>query len=350
MAQTEAMSGGQRMLAACRREPVDATPVWFMRQAGRCVPEYRKLREKYELLTLAKTPDLAAKVSLMPVNLFRTDAAVLFADIMLPLEGMGVPFSINPNVGPIIHHPVRTEADVEAIEVIEAEESTPYVFETVRILRQELGERAAVVGFSGAPFTLACYMIEGKPSRDYARAKAMMFSNPKLWHGLMEKITEVAVRYLRGQIEAGAQVVQLFDSWVGALSPHQYKNFVLPYSMRVFEEINGLGVPRIHFGTGIAALLELMASVGSDLVSVDWRVPLDEAWARIGDDKGIQGNLDPTVLLAPFSVTKEEARDVLRRANGKHGHVFNLGHGVLPDTNPDDLARLVEFVHEETAQ
>ena len=347
MARIESMTGAQRMLAACRREPVDRTAVWFMRQAGRCIPAYRGLREKYEILTIAKTPELAAQVALMPVELFHTDAAVLFADIMLPLDGMGIAFEIRPEIGPIIHTPVRTERDVEAIRVIDAEESTPYVFEAIRLLRSELEGRAALVGFSGSPFTLACYMIEGQPSRDFALARALMLSSPALWHELMEKVTEVVVRYIRGQIEAGAEVVQLFDSWVGALSPQQYQRYVYPYSKRIFDEVRLLGIPSIHFGTGTASLLELMASAGSDVVGVDWRVPLDEAWARIGKGQGIQGNLDPAALLAPFETVETEARDVLRRANGRKGHVFNLGHGVLPDTDPDHLTRLVEFVHNE---
>ena len=342
------MSGSERMLAACRRQPVDATPIWFMRQAGRCFPEYRRLREKYDILTIAKTPELSAQVSLIPVRRLQVDAAVMFADIMLPLEGMGVSFSIEPEIGPIVPNPIRTEADIERIRVIEAEEATPYVFETIRTLRQELGETAALVGFSGAPFTLACYMIEGRPSRDYAHAKALMLGRPVLWHRFMEKITEVIVRYLSGQVAAGIQVAQLFDSWVGVLSPQQYERFVLPYSRRIFDQMRRLGIPSIHFGTSTASLLELMASTGSDLVSIDWRVPLDEAWVRIGYDRGIQGNLDPTTLLAPFEVVQEGTRDILRKAEGRPGHVFNLGHGVLPDTNPDDLARLVELVHTET--
>ena len=348
MATAREMTGTERMLAACRMQPVEATPIWFMRQAGRCFAEYRTLREKYEILTIAKTPELCAQVTLLPVQRLHVDAAVMFADIMLPLEGMGVPFYIEPETGPIIPEPIRTEADVERVRVSDAEEATPYVFEAIRLLRRELKETAALVGFSGAPFTLACYMIEGKPSREYAHAKALMFGRPDLWHRFMEKATEVVVRYLRGQVAAGIQVAQLFDSWVGVLSPQQYEEFVLPYSRRIFTEMRGLGIPTIHFGTGAAALLELMASAGSDLMSVDWRVPLDWAWARIGYDRGIQGNLDPTMLLAPFEVVREGALDILRRANGRPGHIFNLGHGVLPATDPDDLARLVEFVHEES--
>lgn len=347
---THSMTGEERMMAACRREAVDTTPVWFMRQAGRCLQEYRQLRERYDILTMARTPELCTQVTLMPVDTFGVDAAVMYADIMLPLDGMGVPFIIEPEVGPIIAHPIRTEAAIDAVRVIDAEEATPYVFEANRMLRKELAGRAALVGFSGAPFTLACYMIEGRPSRDYGQAKRMMLGAPQLWHKLMDKVTEVVVRYLRAQVAAGVQVVQVFDSWVGVLSPTQYQRFVLPYTKRVFTELRGSGVPTIHFGTGSASLLGLMVSAGSDMISLDWRMNLDEAWAQIGYERGVQGNLDPAVMLAPFDVIAEEARDVLRRAGGRPGHVFNLGHGVLPDTDPSQLTRLVDFVHAESAR
>ncbi len=347
MAAIKGMTGAERMLAACNLQPADTTPVWFMRQAGRCFQEYRELRQRHEILTIAKTPELSAEVTLLPVDQLGVDAAVMFADIMLPLEGMGVPFHIEPETGPIIHRPVRTEADVEAIRIVEAEEGTPYVFEAIRLIKRELGDRAALVGFSGSPFTLACYMIEGRPSRTYDSAKGMMFGKPELWHRLMGKVTDVVVRYLRGQVEAGIEVAQLFDSWVGVLGPAQYESFVMPYSRRIFCEIKGMGVPSIHFGTGNASLLHLMAEAGADIVSVDWRVPLDKAWDLIGAGKGIQGNLDPAMLLAPFDMAREGAQDVLNRAAGRAGHIFNLGHGVLPDTDPADLGRLVEFVHAE---
>jgi len=365
------MTGEQRMLAACRREPVDATPVWFMRQAGRCLHEYRELRKQYDILTLAKTPDLSTQVTLMPVDRFGVDGAVMFADIMLPLAAMGCPFSIEPDVGPIVHNPIRTRADVDKLRVVDGEEATPYVMETIRLLRQELGSggtgtpgarsgKAALLGFSGAPFTLACYMIEGRPSRDYSKAKGMLFSDPASWHALMEKVTEQVIRYLQAQVRAGIQVMQLFDSWMGILSPQDYARYSWPYSKRVFDALgeaaggaeprNGLGVPRIHFGTSNASLLELVASAGPDIVSVDWRISLDTAWQRIGHDKGIQGNLDPVMMLAPWARIEEGVLDVLRRAGGRTGHVFNLGHGVLPETNPDHLARVVELVHAQTAK
>src|SRR5919109_1217940 len=340
--------GAARMLAACRGEPVDRTPVWFMRQAGRCLAGYRKLRERYDILEITRTPELCAQVTTMPVDEFGVDGAVLYADIMLPLYGMGVPFSIDPGVGPIVHEPVRDRAAVEALRIVEAESATPELFETIRLLRGDLGDRAALIGFAGAPYTVASYLIEGRPSREHARAKALLYGDNPVWHRLMETLTEVTVRYLRAQVAAGVQVVQLFDSWVGDLGRREYEANVLPYSRRILEAVRQTGVPSIHFGTGTAALLEAMAAAGGDLVGVDWRVPLDQAWARVGWDKGIQGNLDPSVLLAPFEVVVREADRVLEAAGGRDGHVFNLGHGVLPDTPAEHLTRLVEHVHKTT--
>jgi uroporphyrinogen decarboxylase len=348
------VNGETRFLAAARRQPVDRTPVWFMRQAGRCLAEYRALRKQYDILTLAKTPELSTQVTLMPVDRFGVDGAVMFADIMLPLTAMGIDFDIQPEVGPIVHNPIRTRADVDRLRVVDGEEATPYVMDAIRLIRKELSGgapgsgKAALVGFSGAPLTLACYMIEGRPSRDYAKAKGLMFSEPATWHALMEKVTDQVIRYLRGQVAAGIQVAQLFDSWVGIVSPKDYAEHVLPYSRRVFESLRGTGIPTIHFGTSAASLLELMASAGSDVISVDWRVMLDDAWGRIGYDKGIQGNLDPVLMLAPWERIEEGVRDVLRRAAGRPGHIFNLGHGVLPETDPDMLARVVETVHSLT--
>jgi uroporphyrinogen decarboxylase len=341
-------TGVARFLDACHLRQPDATPVWFMRQAGRCLAEYRELRKRYDILTMAKTPELCAQVTLMPVHEFGVDAAVLYADIMLPLERMGISFEIEPDIGPIIHNPVRTMQDVEALRVIDAEESTPYVLEAIRLVRHELEGKQAVIGFSGAPFTLACYMIEGRPSRDYGMAKSLMYGQPEVWHALMNKLTEVVSRYLLAQIAAGVDVVQLFDSWVGALSPSVYQRFVQPYSRRIFDAVQQTGTPSIHFGTGTASLLELMTEAGGDVISVDWRVDLDDAWRRIGYERGIQGNLDPTLLLTPWNVIEEGMHDVLRRAANRPGHIFNLGHGVLAPTPPDMLRRLVEAVHEFT--
>ena len=319
-----------------------------MRQAGRCLAEYRELRKRYDILTMAKTPELCAQVTLMPVNEFGVDAAVLYADIMLPLEGMGVSLEIQPDIGPIIHNPIRTMQDVNALHVIDAEESTPFVMQAIRLVRRELEGKQAVIGFSGAPFTLACYLIEGRPSRDYALAKSLMYGQPEVWHALMNKLTEVVSRYLLAQISAGVDAVQLFDSWVGSLSPSVYRQCVQPYSQRIFEAIKQIGTPTIHFGTGTASLLELMAEAGGDIISIDWRMDLDTAWERIGYDRGIQGNLDPTLLLTPWNVIENGMQDVLRRAANRPGHIFNLGHGVLADTPPDLLRRLVDAVHEST--
>jgi uroporphyrinogen decarboxylase len=343
-------TGVARFLAACHHRQPDTTPVWFMRQAGRCLSQYRELRERYDILTMAKTPELCAQVTLMPVKQLGVDAAVLYADIMLPLEAMGISFEIQPEIGPIIHNPVRTMQDVEALRIIDAEESTPYVMEAIRLVHSELEGKQAVIGFSGAPFTLACYVIEGRPSRDYGIAKSLMYGQPEVWQTLMNKLTEVVTRYLIAQINTGVDVVQLFDSWVGALGPSAYERFVQPYTQRIFEAVKQTGIPSIHFGTGTASLLEMMAEAGGDIISVDWRVDLDKAWARIGYDRGIQGNLDPTLLLTSWDVVEQGIYDVLQRANNRPGHIFNLGHGVLAPTNPDLLRRLVDTVHETTAR
>lgn len=341
------MTGAARFLAAVKRQPVDRTPVWFMRQAGRCLAGYRELRERYDILTMTRTPELCAKVTLMPVEEFGVDAAVLYADIMLPLFGMGVPFTIDPGLGPVIHAPIRDAAAVHALRIVDAEEATPELFEAIRLVRAQLDGRTAVLGFAGAPFTVASYLIEGRPTKDFAHSKALMFGEPALWHELMETLTEVTIRYLRAQIEAGVQAVQLFDSWIGALGVADYAEHVLPYVTRIFAGVRGM-VPTIHFGTSTAHLLEEMAGAGSDAVSVDWRLPLDRAWARIGA-RAIQGNLDPTVCLAPWDVVDREASRVLAEAGGRAGHVFNLGHGVLADTPADTLLRLVDLVHTRTA-
>jgi uroporphyrinogen decarboxylase len=341
-------TGVDRFLDACHLRQPDATPVWFMRQAGRCLAEYRELRKRYDILTLAKTPELSTQVTLMPVKELGVDAAVLFADIMLPLEGMGISLEIQPDIGPIIHHPIRTMQDVETLRIIDAEESTPYVLQTIRLVRRELEGKQAVIGFSGAPFTLACYLIEGRPSRDYALAKSLMYGHPEVWHALMNKLTGVVSRYVLAQISAGVDVVQLFDSWVGSLSPSVYKQYVQPYSQRIFEAIKQTGTPSIHFGTSAASLLELMTGAGGDIISIDWRMDLDTAWERIGYDRGVQGNLDPTLLLTPWNVIEKGMQDVLQRAANRPGHIFNLGHGVLAATPPDMLRRLVDVVHEST--
>jgi uroporphyrinogen decarboxylase len=336
-----------RFVRACRHEPVDATPVWFMRQAGRSFAAYRKLRERYGILELAKTPELCAEVTLMPVHELGVDAAVLFADIMLPLEPMGVGLRIEPEIGPIIDRPIRSTADVEALRPFDASEVS-FTLDAIRLVRRELDGSAGVIGFSGAPFTLACYLIEGRPSRDFATAKAFMYREPAAWHELMERLSSMVASYLRAQVEAGADVVQVFDSWVGGLGPTDYATFVQPHVKRIFDAL--VDVPTIHFGTGTSAILELMAGAGGDVIGVDHRVSLADAWRRVGDDRGIQGNLDAARLLAGWEPTEAGARAVLAEAGGRVGHVFNLGHGVLPQTDTGLLRRLVDLVHEETAR
>lgn len=345
-AMTATMTGRARLLAAAAGREVDTTPVWFMRQAGRCLPEYRAMRQRHSFLAMATTPELAAEATLLPVERFGVDGAVLFADIMLPLTGMGVPFEIQPNLGPVIADPIRTDADVARLRIVEAEEGTPYVLAAIRLLKPALGERAALLGFAGAPFTLACYLIEGRPSREFPRTKALMYGQPVLWHQLMATLTEVTIRYLEGQIAAGADAVQLFDSWLGLLDPIAYETFVLPYTSRIAAALAGRA-PVIHFSTGTVALLELIGRSGCDLVSVDWRLPLDVAWDRVGREQGIQGNLDPALLMAPWEAVAAGAREVLRRAGGRPGHIFNLGHGILPETEADQLTRLAALVHAE---
>jgi uroporphyrinogen decarboxylase len=336
-----------RFLRACRREPVDATPVWFMRQAGRSFPAYRSLRERYGILELAKTPDLCAEVTLMPIRELGVDAAVLFADIMLPLEPMGVDLRIEPEVGPIIDRPIRSAADVEALRPFDPAGVRP-TLDAIRLVRRELDGKAGMIGFSGAPFTLACYLIEGRPSRDFAIAKAFMYREPAAWHELMDRLSTMVVDYLRAQVEAGAEVVQLFDTWIGGLGPADYAAFVQPHVGRIFAGLSA--VPSIHFGTGTAALLELMADAGGDVIGIDHRMSLAEAWGRVGPGLGVQGNLDATRLLAGWEATEAGARAVLDEADGRVGHVFNLGHGVLPGTDPKLLRRLVDFVHQQTSR
>jgi uroporphyrinogen decarboxylase len=343
------MSGRQRFLAAANCQPVDATPVWFMRQAGRSLPEYRRLRERHEFLEVAKTPELCVEATMMPVDRLGVDAAVLFADIMLPLDGMGVEFAIEPSVGPVIAHPIRSASDVEQLRVIDANEATPYLFDAIRLLRAELGDKAALLGFSGAPFTLACYLVDGKATREYPKTKALMYGEPELWHRLMATLTEVVIRYLREQISAGAEAVQLFDSWLGLLGPIDYESMVLPYTTQIFRSLRGLA-PAIHFSTGTVSLLPLIAGSGADIVSVDWRLPIDDAWRIIGHDRGIQGNLDPAILLAGDKAVESNAANILDRVSGRQGHIFNLGHGILPQATPEPLQRLVDLVHGYSAR
>ncbi len=337
-----------RFLRACRREPVDRTPVWLMRQAGRYLPEYRAAREGRDILQMCRTPDLAVEVTLQPVRRMPLDAAILFSDIMVPIAEMGPSVRIEPGAGPVVADPIRSEADLARLRPLEPEADVPYVLEAVRLLRAELD--VPLIGFAGAPFTLASYLVEGGPSRTHERTKALMHGGPSLWEALMRRLAESVLAYLRAQVGAGAQAVQVFDSWAGALDPEDYRRFVAPWTAEILGGLADLGVPRVHFGVGTGELLDQMAAVGADVVGVDWRTPLDVAWGRIGDDHAIQGNLDPALLLAPWEAVERKALGVLRRAGGRPGHVFNLGHGVLPGTPPDIVARLVDLVHEAGAR
>ncbi|MSO58403.1 MAG: uroporphyrinogen decarboxylase [Thermoleophilia bacterium] len=332
------------LVRAARREPVERTPVWFMRQAGRSLPEYRALRERHSFFELASTPELAAEVTLQPVRRHDVDAAVLFADIVTPVLGMGLDVRLVEGVGPVVDRPVRTRADVEALRIPEPEAFAP-VLEAVRIVRAELPPEKAVVGFCGGPFTVAGYLVEGRPSRDLARTKALMLAEPEVWDALMEKLAATFSLYVVAKVDAGADAIQLFDSWVGALSEPTYRARVAPWSARILASVEAT---TIHFGTGAPHLLEALAEAGGDVIGLDWRLGLDEGWARL-PGCAVQGNLDPSALLAPWEVVAREARDVLRRAAGRPGHIFNLGHGVLPETDPDTLTRLVALVREEGA-
>lgn len=333
-----------RFLRACRREQVDRTPIWLMRQAGRYMAEYRALREKYDLLTICRTPELAVQVTLQPLGRFDLDAAILFSDIMIPLGGMGVDFEIRESVGPIISNPVRDLQAANSLRKLDPKADMPFVLESIRLLRRELEGRIPLIGFAGAPFTLASYLVEGKASRDLLVTKKLMYCDPAAWHALMGKLADAVSAYLTAQIEAGAQAVQVFDSWVGVLTPQDYQEYVLPYSKRIFDALASSGVPRIHFGTGTATLLESMQDAGGDVLGIDWRVPLSQAWDRLGDVV-LQGNLDPAVLLASPAIVGKQARAVMREVNRRSGHIFNLGHGVLPGTPVENVEHLIDTVH-----
>lgn len=337
-----------RLLRACRQQVVDRTPVWFMRQAGRYLPEYAPVKGDRDVLAVARDPEAVVELTLQPLRRFDADAAILFSDIMAPLAAIGAGVRIEPGVGPVMEEPFRSEADLGRLRPLEPEEDLPEVLEAIRLLRKEL--EVPLIGFAGAPFTLASYLIEGGPSRDQRRAKELMRSRPDLWRSLMEALGRIALAHLRAQVEAGAQAVQLFDSWAGSLDRDDYERFVWPASGRVLQGLGDLDVPRIHFGVGTGEILDLMAKAGAEVVGVDWRVPLDRAWDRIGPGAGVQGNLDPTACLGPWEEAERKARDILRRADGRPGHIFNLGHGVLPETSPDVLGRLTDLVHELTGR
>ncbi len=333
-----------RFLRACRREPVDVTPIWFMRQAGRAQPEYRALRERYSLLEIVRHPEVCAEVTLRPVQQLGVDAAIVFSDITVPLLAMGVQVALVEDAGPRVHQPVRAQADVDALRPFEIDDTVGALTEAIGLIRR--ATPVPLIGFAGAPFTLASYLVEGGPTRDFLQTKSLMYRAPQVWAALMDQLTEGTVAYVQAQIRAGVQAVQIFDSWVGCLSPHDFVRHVAPYSARVLAAVATAGVPSIHFGTNTAGLVEGMAAAGGDVIGVDWRIELGEAWRRIGWHRGIQGNLDPAAVLADEAVMLERARTILEQAAARPGHIFNLGHGVLPQTLPSRLQRLVAFVHE----
>lgn len=339
------MSNNDTFLRACRREAVEYTPVWLMRQAGRYMKEYRSIRRKHSFLEMCKTPDIAAEVTLQPINKIGVDAAIIFADILLPLEGMGIGLKFAKDEGPVISKPVRTRADIDNIRIIEPEEDVPYLIEAIKIVKKELNGKVPLIGFSGAPFTLASYIIEGGHSRNYQHTKKLMYREPLSWHLLMGKIADVVIRYLNAQIGAGVQAVQVFDSWVGCLGPRDYKEFVLPHTKKVIQGTKQ-GIPVINFATNSATLLELIREAGGDVIGVDWRINLADAWKRIGYDRGIQGNLDPVALFAPREVIRRMVKDILDEAENRSGHIFNLGHGILPQTPVENVIALIDAVHE----
>jgi uroporphyrinogen decarboxylase len=334
------------LVRASRREHVEHTPVWFMRQAGRSLPEYRAIRERHSLFEVCRRPELCAEVTLQPVRRHGVDAAVMFADIMLPVIGMGIDVELVDGVGPVVASPIAGVEDVERLHVPDPEEAVPFVLESVRLVRDELAPEVAVIGFAGGPFTVAGYLIEGEPTRDFVKTKTCMYASPEVWHALMDKLADTFSAYLQAQVAAGADVIQLFDSWVGALSEADYREFVAPYSARVLAAVEA---PKIHFGTGTTHLLRQMKAAGGNVIGLDWRVPIDRCWDSLGSGCGVQGNLDPAVLLGPWERVEESAVRVLDAVAGRRGHIFNLGHGVLPDTDPADLGRLVELVRERTS-
>lgn len=330
---------------ACYGKKTSYTPVWYMRQAGRYMPEYRKLKEKYNILDIIKLPELAAKVSLLPVDILGVDAAILFADIMIPLLGAGIELAIVENIGPVIKYPIQSIKDVEKLQVLEPERDIPYLLKTISILKNELVNKVPLIGFSAAPFTLASYLIEGKPTRDFIKTKSFMYNNTSSWNLLMQKLSDMIIVYLRSQAVAGVDALQLFDSWAGCLSERDYLEYVLPFTKRIFVNLANLSVPLIHFGTNTAGLLTSFASVPCNVIGIDWRISIEKAWRQIGYKKAIQGNLDPVLLLADFDIAKKHVDEIFKSLPKKEGYIFNLGHGVLPTTPVENLVRLTEYVH-----
>ena len=339
-----------RFLDACARRATDMTPIWLMRQAGRYLPEYREIRDKLSFIEMCKRPEVACEVTLQPLRRFDLDAAIVFADILLPLEPMGIGFHFAPEGGPVIEHPIRSGRDVHGVRTVDPRTELDYVMETLRLVRHEIDGKVPLIGFAGAPFTLASYVVEGGHSRNYEHVKQLMLEDPVTFGHLMELLAEVVAGYLLAQIEAGAQAVQLFDSWVGALAPFDYERTVLPHVRYVVDSVRGHGAPVIYFANGAAGMLDLVGQAGADVYGVDWKMTLDRAWQMLGDDVAVQGNLDPVTLLGPPAAIEERAADVLRRADGRDGHIFNLGHGLLPMTPPDHVKHLVDTVHRLSAE
>ncbi len=335
-----------RFLKACRGEPVDATPLWFMRQAGRYMKAYRDLKAKYSFLEMCRTPELATEVTMQPINALEVDAAIIFADILLPLEPMGTGLEFTAGDGPVVPRPVKDAKAVEKLKPVNAEEQLGYVGDAIRMVRSELSGKVPLIGFAGAPFTLCSYMVEGGKSKEFTATKMMMFEATDIWEQLMDKVCTVLIDYLQMQVKAGAQALQIFDSWVGCISPYDYERFILPHTKRVITELQKTGVPVINFSTGTSAMVNRVHQAGGDVISFDWRIALDEAWEKVGFDQPVQGNLDPSVLFAPIPVIKERVTDILKRAGGRPGHIFNLGHGILQHTPVDHVKAVCDMVHE----
>jgi uroporphyrinogen decarboxylase len=338
------------LIAAARREQADHTPVWFMRQAGRILPEYRRIKERFSLLEISAQPDLCAEVTLQPLKRMPLDAAIVYADIMTPLVGIGIDLDIRQEIGPVIAQPIRKLSDVSRLRAIDPAADVPYLLETLRLVKAELAPEQALIGFAGAPFTLASYLVEGRGTRTFLLTKQMMYSAPDVWHAMMTRLADVVAAYLRAQVRAGADILQLFDSWVGALGPDDYARYCAPYTRRIFAALADCGVPLIHFAMGGSTFLDQIREDGADVIGLDWRIHLDDGWRIAGADRAVQGNLDPAALLGPWEVVEEKADDVLRRAGGRAGHIFNLGHGLHPVTPLDNVIRLANHVREASTR
>ncbi len=344
------MENNYRFLRACRRQDVDCTPVWMMRQAGRYLPEYRKLRKKHSFWEMCRTPELAVEVTLQPLRRMEIDAAILFSDILVPLVPMGAAIEFFEGKGPVVEKPIRTASDLANLKVIDANETVPFVMEAIKILRRELDGKVPLIGFSGAPFTLASYLVEGGGSKQYQHIKTLMYANPEVFHKLMDMISDTVISYLSAQIEAGAQVVQLFDSWVGCLGPLDYQEYVYPYNRKIFAALETYDVPKIHFANQASTLIDQVVAAGGDIIGLDWRQDLKKAWDIVGPERGVQGNFEPIALFAPIPEIRKRVKRILDQAENRNGHIFNLGHGILPTTPIDNAKAMIDAVHEFSAR